>query len=150
MPTNAKVGIDAKLNRWAVSGTTGAWEEIVEVTALGHDGMSANIIETKKLNDTDRYINKLKGFLNAGRITATINFTQDGYEKLKEDFEQTSPANIFYQIVLPDGQGLEWEGPGVAELPLNITGEAPMTMDVVFEIDGKPDFVTTAGTGEPS
>lgn len=149
MSTNAKPGIDAVLNRWAVSGTTGAWEEIVEVTALGHDGMSANMIETKKLNDTDRYINKLKGFLNAGRITATINFTQNGYAQLKADFEQST--NIFYQIVLPDGQGLEWEGPGVAELPLNIGGgDAPMTMDVVFEIDGKPDFVTVAETGEPS
>lgn len=149
MATSAKTGIGAKLNRWAVTGTTGAWEEVVEVTALAHDGMSAEIIETKKLNDTDRYLNKLKGFLNAGEITATINFTQAGYETLKGDFEQTSPANIFYQIILPDGQGLEWEGPGVSELPLQIGADAPMSMDITFPVDGKPDFVTVATTIEP-
>lgn len=148
MATSAKPGIGAKLNRWAVTGTTGAWEEIVEVTNLGHDGMSATIIETKKLNDTDRYINKLKGFLNAGQINATINFTQNGYETLKGDFE--SATNVFYQIILPDGQGLEWEGPGVSELPLEIGGDDVMQMEVSFDIDGKPDFVTTATTTEPS
>ena len=147
MSTNAKPGIGAKLNRWAVTGTTGAWEEVVEVTALSWTGASRSVIETFKLNNPDDYINKLQGILNAGTISATVNFTKAQFETLKSDFE--TRGNVFYQIVLPDGEGLEWEG-FISELPLNVGSDDVMQGDVTFEIDGKPDFVTVATIIEPT
>ncbi len=141
MSTAAKPGIGAILNRWDSSLSTPAWEEIVEVTALGWGGASRNVIETFKLNNSDDYVNKLQGVLNAGSITATINFTKAQLITLKGDME--TRGNGTYQIVFPDGEGLEWDG-FITELPLDLGSDDVMSGDVTFEIDGKPDFVSSA------
>ncbi len=142
MATNAKPGIGAILNRWDISGTSGGeWDEIVEVTALSWGGASRNVIETFKLNNSDDYVNKLQGVLNAGSITATINFTQEQLIILKSDME--TRGNREYQIVFPDGEGLEFSG-FITELPLDLGADDVMAGDVTFEIDGKPDFVSSA------
>ncbi len=141
MSTNSKPGIGAVLRRWDVVGTTGAWEEIVEVIALGHSGISRNTIEVFKLNNADDYINKLQGVLDGGDIVATILFTQAQYVILKLDAE--TRGNVQYQIVLPDGEGLEWDG-YISELPLDIGSDDVMQGEVTFVVDGKPDFLTVA------
>jgi hypothetical protein len=141
MTTNAKPGIGAKLNRWNTVPSTAVWEEIVEVTALSDGGPSRNVIETFKLNNADDYVNKLQGVLNAGSITATINFTQAQYITLKTDMETRGDQE--YQIVFPDGEGLEWAG-FISELPLDLGSDDVMQGDVVFEVNGKPDFVSSA------
>lgn len=141
MSTGAKPGIGAILNRWDSSLSTPAWEEIVEVTALSWGGASRNVIETFKLNNSDDYVNKLQGVLNAGSITATINFTKAQLITLKADME--TRGNGTYQIVFPDGEGLEWDG-FITELPLDLGSDDVMAGDVTFEIDGKPDFVSSA------
>ncbi len=141
MSTDAKPGIGSVLNRWDDTLSTPAWEEIVEVTALGWGGASRNVIETFKLNNSDDYVNKLQGVLNAGSITATINFTKAQLMTLKSDME--TRGNNQYQIVFPDGEGLEWDG-FITELPLDLGSDAVMAGDVTFEIDGKPDFISSA------
>lgn len=141
MSTNAKPGIGAKLNRWNDSGTTGVWEEIVEVTNLGWGGVSRNVIEVFKLNNADEYVNKLQGVLNAGSVSATVLFTQAGFQMLKTDVETRGSRN--YQIVLPDGQGLEWSG-FISELPLDIGSDDVMQGEITLEIDGKMDFLSSA------
>lgn len=147
MATSSKPGIGAKLNRWNTTGTTGVWEEIVEVTAIGIGGVSREVIETFKLNNADDYVNKLQGVLNAGDISVTINYTRAQYITLKADME--TRGNQEYQIVLPDGEALEWEG-FVNELPLDIGSDDVMQLgDVSFVVDGKPDFVSSA-SGAPS
>jgi hypothetical protein len=143
MSTTAKPGIGAILNRWDDSGSTGVWEEIVEVTNLSWDGASREAIDVFKLNSTDGYMNKVKGVKNANTITATICFNQAEFVKLLAELEDDSNANVEYQIVLPDGEGIEWAG-FVLELPLDIGSEDVMQGDVVFAVDGKADFVTTA------
>lgn len=141
MATNAKTAIGARLNRWNTVGTSGAWQEILEVTSLSWDGVQRNIIEVFKLNNADRYVNKLQGILNAGTITATILFTRDQFIQLKTDLETL--GNIDYQIVLPDGEGIEFAG-FIAELPLDLGSDDVMQGDVVFAIDGSVDFLSTA------
>lgn len=141
MATVAKPGIGAKLNRWDVVGTTGIWRTIAEVTNLSWSGASRNVIETFVLNNADDYVNKLQGILNAGSITASINFSKDQFNELKTDLE--TRGNVQYQIVLPDGEGLEWDG-FITELPLDIGADDVMQGDVTFEIDGKLDFVSVA------
>lgn len=141
MATSAKPGIGAKLNRWSTLGTTGKWIEIAEVTNLSWSGISRNVIETFKLNNADDYINKLQGVLNAGSISATINYTKADFDQMKNDME--TRGNIQYQIVLPDGEGIEWDG-FITELPLDIGSDDVMQGDVTFEVDGKADFLSTA------
>ncbi len=141
MSTNSKPGIGAILNRWNTTGTTGVWEEIVEVTALSHAGISRNTIEVFKLNNTDDYVNKLQGVLNGGSFSATVLFTQAQYKTLKTESEVR--GSQMFQIVLPDGEGLEWDG-YISELPLDIGSDDAMQGEVTWEVDGKPDFVTVA------
>lgn len=141
MSTNARVGIGCKLRRWNTDGTTGVWEEIVEVTNLDWDGPSRESIEVFKLNNSDDYVNKLQGVLNANSVTATILYTKDQFLTLKADMETRGNQN--YQLELPDGAALEWEG-FIAELPLSMGSGDAIQGDVSFEIDGKADFVSSA------
>ena len=121
--------------------STPVWEEIVEITAMSHGGISREVIEVFNLNNADDYINKLQGVLNGGSISATINFTQAGYILLKADEE--TRGNQEYQIVFPDGEGLEFAG-FITELPLNLGSDDVMAGEITIEIDGKPDFVSSA------
>lgn len=144
MSTSAKPGIGAVLRRWAteaIDSTTGQWVTIAEVTALSWGGASREVIETFKLNNTDDYVNKLQGVLNAGSISATINYTREQFMDLKAEME--TRGNNQYQIELPDGEALEWDG-FITELPLDIGSDDVMQGEVTFEIDGKPDFVSAA------
>lgn len=141
MATNARIGIGTILNRWDDSTSPGDWEEIVEVTNISWDGPSRQSIEVFRLNASDRYVNKLQGMLNANTITATIMYTKAQFLKLKTDLETL--GNRDYQIVLPDGAGIEWSG-FISELPLDISGDGVMQGEITFEIDGKADFISTA------
>lgn len=141
MSTNSKPGIGAILNRWDDSASVGVWEEIVEVTNLGWGGASRNVIEVFKLNNADDYVNKIQGVLNASSITATVLFTKAGFVQLKADLETRGSRN--YQIVLPDGEGLEWSG-FISELPLDMGSDDVMQGEVTIEVDGKVDFVSSA------
>ena len=127
------------LNRWDEGSSD--WEEITEVTNLSWDGISRNSIEVANLNTPDEYSNKIQGVLSANSITASINYTRDEWIKLIEDIE--TRGNKMYQIVFPNGEGLEWEG-FIMEVPLDMGSDAQMGGDVVFEIDGKADFVSAA------
>ncbi len=141
MSTAAKPGIGAVLNRWDDSTSVGVFAEIVEVTNLSWDGPSRESIEVFKLGNSDDYVNKVQGVLNANTISATILFTHDQFIQLKSDLETRGGRD--YQIVLPDGEGIEWTG-FITELPLDIGSEDVMQGDVTFEIDGKADFVSAA------
>ena len=143
MSTEAKAGIGAKLRRWDTSGSSGVWDTIAEVFALSWDGASREVIEVFKLDNSDDYVNKIQGVLNANSITASIYFTKNQFAELKID--QETRGNMNYQIELPDGEALEWEG-FITELPLNIGSDDVMQGDLVIEVDGKPDFVSVASS----
>ncbi len=141
MSTNAKAGFGAILNRWDDSTSVGVWEEILEVVSISWEGATRESIEVYVLNASDDYVNKLQGVMNAGAVTATVLFTKNGFAQLKTDLETRGDRD--YQIVLPDGEGLEWSG-FISELPLDITSDDVMQGDVVFQINGKADFLSVA------
>jgi len=141
MATNAKVGFGTVLNRWDDTSSPGGWDEIVEVTNISWDGPSRESVEVFILNAADDYVSKLQGVLNANAITATVLFTQAQFIKLKADLE--TRGNRDYQIVMPDGEGIEWSG-FMSELPLEIGSDDVMQGDVVFQVDGKADFLSVA------
>ena len=146
MGTNAKVGFGAILNKWVATPSPGAWTEIMEVTSISWAGATRETVDVYVLNASDDYVNKIQGVLNAGSVTATVLFTRAGFTLLKADLETRGDEE--YQIVLPDGEGLEFAG-FVSELPLEITSDDVMQGDVVFQINGKADFVSVATTAAP-
>lgn len=139
--TSPRPGIGAILKKWNT--TLGQWDEITNVIALAWDGPSRNVITYFPLNTSDEYMRKLQGVLDAQNITATILYTTDEFYRLKADEE--TRGNVDYQIVLPNGEGIEWDG-FVSELPLTIGSGDVMSGDVVFAIDGKADFLSAAST----
>lgn len=144
MSTNARPGIGAYLRRWAtepIDSTTGIWKTIAEVTNISWGGTSRNVIEVFRLNNEDDYVNKLQGVLNAGSLSFTINYTKEQFFDLQAEMETRGNNN--YQVVLPGGEALEFEG-FITELPLDMGSDDVMQGEVVIEIDGKPDFVSSA------
>lgn len=141
MSTLAKAGFGAVLNRWNDNSSPGGYDEILEVVSISWEGATRESIEVYVLNASDDYVNKLQGVLNSGSVTATVLFTKAGFITLKSDLETRGDRD--YQIVLPDGEGLEWSG-FISELPLDITSDDVMQGDVVFQINGKADFTSVA------
>lgn len=141
MSTQAQPGIGAILKRWTTLVSAGAWDAISEVTALSYSGPTRNVIETFKLDNEDDYVNKIQGVLNAGNITATINFTRDEWFRLHQDLETRGTRQ--YQIELPNGEAIEFEG-FVSEMPLDMGSDDVMKGDVVIEIDGPVAYVSSA------
>lgn len=137
MSTNARIAVGTVLNRW--DDASSGWEEIVEVTHISWDGISREAIEIANLNTPDEYVNAIQGMLNANSMTATISYTKAQFIQLKKDIEHR--GTIMYQVVFPDGEGIEFEG-FIMELPLDLATDAQMGGDVVFRIDGKADFVS--------
>ena len=140
MSSGAAPGIGAKLKRWNTSASTGVWDTIAEVFALDWGGATREVLTAFKLNNADDYVNKKQGTLNGNNVTASIYFTKNQFAVLKTDVE--TRGNINYQIELPGGEAIEWEG-FITELPLGgIGSDALMSGEVVIEVDGKPDFVS--------
>jgi hypothetical protein len=135
MSTEAKVGIGVSMRRKNGS----LWQVLAEVTAISIGGTSREVIETFKLNNTDDYVNKLQGVLNAGSISVSMNYTKAQWLVLKSDLETRGTRN--YQIRLPDGEALDFYG-FITEMPLDLGSDDVMQGDITFEIDGKPDFLT--------
>ena len=147
MSTEARPGIGAKLKRWDTSASVGVWDTIAEVFAIDWGGATREVLTAFKLNNSDDYVNKLQGTLNGNSVTASIYFTKNQFAELKTDLE--TRGNINYQVELPGGEAVEWEG-FVTELPLGgIASDALMSGEVVIEIDGKPDFVSAWTSAVP-
>jgi hypothetical protein len=79
--------------------------------------------------------------LNAGSITFTINYTREQFFDLQQEME--TRGNNQYQLELPDGEALEFDG-FITELPLDIDSADVMQGEIAIEISGKPEFVSAA------
>ncbi len=137
MATLAQVALGTVLSYWDGVST---WVEIVEVTSIELNGPTREVIDVGKLNTADEYMNKLQGMLSGGDIAVSINYVESVYETLRTHME--TRGNKMYQIALPNGEGLEFEG-FITELPMKITTDDAVTHDVSITIDGQADFLST-------
>lgn len=134
-------GLGTKLKYWDSDGSK--YEPISNVNTIDWDGPSRNTVEVGGLNPQDEYVRKLQGVLNAGSISANIQYSFSQYDTLKT--QEESRGNYHYLVELPDGAGLEWEG-YIESLPISIAEDAVMNGDVSFAVDGKVDFVSAPAT----
>lgn len=141
MASAGKTGIGIIFNRWDVVGTTGLWRPVAEVTNIDMGGISRNVHETFPLSTADKYIAKKQGTINGGQVTVSFNYTKAEFIEMKRDLETS--GTVDYQVLFPDGEALEFSG-FVTDLPLGMGSDDIMQGDLVIEVDGKPDFQSTA------
>ena len=131
MASLATSGVGTKFQRWSAA----AWVDIAEVNTITGSGMSRGIIDVTSLDSTDGYREKIGGFRDGGTVVLNMNFIRSNYDAFKEDFESSTLGN--YRIHLPDVENTSVEFEGlVTELPLTISPDDKITMDVTIEISG--------------
>lgn len=135
----AIAGVGTIFNRWdSSSGSAGGWKKLAEISSITGPGMSRDTIDTTTFDTEGGYRTFIAGFRNAGTMTLSMNFTQDTYLLLKEDFEDNDARA--YQILFPDTEETVIEFDGlVTEIPLTIPTDDKVTVDVTIQISGPVD-----------
>jgi len=136
-------GKGTAFRRW--NSSTGEWEDIAEITNITGPGMTRDTIDTTALDTTGGYRTFITGFRNPGTVTLTMNFTRDGYEQMKTDFEDDDTKN--YEILLPDDDNTSlYFAALVTELPLTIPPDDKVTVDVTIQISGQVTLESGSGS----
>lgn len=131
MASQAVSGVGTIFHKWNGS----AWVTISEITSIKGPGMKRDTIEVTSMDSLGGYKEFIAGFRDSGTISLSMNFTRDGYDALKFDFESNELS--YYEIVLPDADITSFEFSGlVTEVPLTIGAKDAITMDVSIQISG--------------
>lgn len=133
--SDAFAGVGATFSRWDGS----EFVAIAEVTSITGPSMTRDTIDVTSLDTSGGYREFIAGFRNPGTLSLTMNFTSAGYSQMKTDFEDDTAQE--YQIVLPDPAETTLEFSGlVTELPLTVSVDDKVTMDVTIQISGQVDL----------
>lgn len=131
MASQAVSGVGTIFHKWDGS----KWVTISEITSIKGPGMKRDTIEVTSMDSLGGYKEFIAGFRDSGTISLSMNFTRDGYDALKADFESNELS--YYEIVLPDTDITSFEFSGlVTEVPLTIGAKDAITMDVSIQISG--------------
>jgi len=134
MPSSAIAGVGTVFNR-GDGASSEAFTSIAEVNSISGPTMSRDFIDVTSLDSTDGYREFIGGFRDGGQLTLNMNFTRDGFEQMRLDFEDDDSIN--YQIVLPDAGNTTLDFAAfVTDLPLTITPDDKVTVDVTMKITG--------------
>jgi predicted secreted protein len=135
-------GIGAELRRW--NSGIGQWVKIANVKNIGGPNMTRATLDTTTLDTAGGYRTFIAGLRDAGSIQMTVNFTRDGYEIMKDDFESDVVQN--YEIFLPDDDETSLEFSGlVTEIPLTIS-EDVVTYQCTIKISGQVELESGSGS----
>ena len=141
--SNAVAGVGTIFERY--NGVT--WEDIAEVTSIEGPDMDRDYIETTSLDTAAGYDEFITGFIDGGTLELAMNFTRNGFEIMKSDFELDVVR--MYRITLPDEDGtmLSFEG-FVIDLPLEVEADDKMEVNVSIQVTGEVTlYDITSGSG---
>jgi predicted secreted protein len=135
-------GVGTIFRKW----TGSAWATISEITQINGPQMSRETIDVTNLDSDSGYREFIASFRDGGTINATMNFTRAGLDLMKADFDVDTVQ--YYEVVLPDTAqtSLEFQG-FVTELPLSISPDSQITMDVTIKITGPVTVNDGASSG---
>lgn len=141
MASNAVAGVGTQFRRWDGAGS---WANLAEINSITGPGKTRDVIDVTSLDSTGGYREFITGFRNAGTVALSMNFTRTSYALMNTDFESATAQN--YEIVLPDADNttLEFEGL-VTELPLTISPDDKITVDVTIQITGSVTLNSGSG-----
>lgn len=116
--------------------SSGVFTAIAEINSITGPGMTRDFIDVTSLDSTGGYREFIAGFRDGGTVSLNMNFTVDGFEQMRLDF--VSDDSINYQIVLPDTGETTLDFAGfVTDLPLTVTPDDKVTVDVTIKITGE-------------
>jgi predicted secreted protein len=135
MTTEAIAGVGAQFKR-GDGESNESFTAVSEVNSIAGPTMTRNFIDVTSLDSTGGYREFITGFRDAGEITLNMNFTRDGYDAMKDDFESDSSRN--YQIVMPDTGETTFEFAAlVTSIPLDIPTDDKITATVTLKLSGQ-------------
>ena len=121
--------------------SSGVFSAIAEINSITGPGMTRDFIDVTNLDSTGGYREFIGGFRDGGNVTLNMNFTIDGYNQMKDDYENDDSHN--YQIVLPDtGETTLEFAAFVTDLPLSVTADDKITIDVTLKVTGQVSLTT--------
>ena len=136
MPSNAIAGVGTIFGRSGSSESEGGYVAIAEVNSITGPSMTRDFIDVTSLDSTGGYREFIGGFRDGGDVSLNMNFTFDGYNQMLTDFE--SDSAVYYIITLPDTAGTSVTFAAfVTDLPLGITPDDKVTIDVTLKITGQ-------------
>lgn len=146
MPQKPVAGVGTKFRKW----TGAVWQIISNITGITGPGMSKETIDVTSLDSVGGYREFIGSFRDGGEVSLSMNYTREGYNAMKDDFESECPVD--YEIEIPDGNRDEtqcttsidasknttFQFKGiVTELPVTITTDSQITMEVTIKVSGK-------------
>lgn len=155
MTQRAVSGVGTKFRKW--NGTE--WTIISNITGITGPGMSKETIDVTSLDSVGGYRDFIGSFRDGGEVALSMNYTREGYDQMKADFESECPVD--YEIEIPDGNRdgdcaappqpelnttFQFKGL-VTELPVTITTDSQITMEVTIKVSGKVWVDNGAETG---
>lgn len=131
----ATAAVGAQFKRSNMAGTP-TFTAIAEINDINGPNLSRDTLETTSLDTTGGYRTFIGGFRDGGEIQLEMNFTLDGYDDLKLDFEDDDPRD--YQIVLPDtGATTLGFSALVTALGMKLSTTDKITASVTLKISGE-------------
>lgn len=136
MASNAFSGVGTVFNRGDTESSGTTFTAIAEVNSITGPDMTRDQIDVTSLDSTGGYREFIAGFRDGGEVTLEMNFTLDGYDGLKADFEDDDKR--LYQIVLSDTGNTTFEFWGlVTALGLAVPMDDKVTATVTIKISGQ-------------
>ena len=121
--------------------SSGVFNPIAEINSITGPGMTRDFIDVTNLDSTGGYREFIGGFRDGGNVTLNMNFTIGGYNQMKDDYEDDDLHN--YQIVMPDtGETTLEFAAFVTDLPLSVTADDKVTIDVTLKVTGQVSLTT--------
>lgn len=138
--SNAFAGVGTQFKRSDMLSSP-TFTAIAEVNDISGPNMSRNTIDTTSLDTTGGYRTFIGGFRDGGEVNLNMNFTIDGYNTMKDDFEDSDARD--YQIVLPDTGATTLEFSAVVTaLGMAVPTDDKVTATVTLKISGQVDITT--------
>jgi len=135
MPSEAIAGVGTVFNR-GDGASNENFTAIAEINQIAGPDMSRAAIDVTNLDSTAGYREFIMGFRDSGLITLTMNWTRDGWDRLRDDFE--SDASVNWQIVFPDTGNTTFDFAAfVNGMTPNVTPDDKITMVVTMKITGQ-------------
>lgn len=139
--SNAISGVGTSFKRANGDSSSPTFTAVAEVNSISGPNLTRDTIDVTSLDSTGGYREFIGGFRDGGEVTLEMNFTLDGYDDLKADFDNDTMWT--YQIVLPDSGNTTFEFDGlVTSLGLGIPMDDKITADVTIKVSGQLTVTT--------
>lgn len=136
MPSEAIAGVGTQFKRSDAGVSAGDYVAIAEVNSINGPTMSRDFIDVTSLDSTGGYREFIGGFRDGGEVTLNMNFTLSSYNLMLDDYND--PDYHYYMIVLPDsGNTTISFAAFVTDLPLSVTPDDKVTIDVTLKVTGQ-------------